>query len=195
MSSPPQPAIPRAVGGQQSAEGYRARKRALVEYRGGRCSRCGFVPTSDDDLVLMDFHHREAASKRFPLGAGALNRTWESLLAEAEKCDLVCVVCHRRIHAEYPVPNVGRPRGSGKWRATDEMVIEQFSNLPARTLWEACEVIASAHRMRPNSVYQRVRRTFARQGVPFAGREQRRVLSDPDAKTGRDETAAPAPET
>jgi len=55
------------------------------------CSRCGgtFPP------YVMDWHHRDPSQKKFPLNAGNLTRTEESILAEVAKCDLLCANCHR----------------------------------------------------------------------------------------------------
>ena len=68
-------------------------KAALVAQRGGRCQDCGYMGV----LAVFEFHHRDASSKEFGIGnfTGALAR----LLAEAEKCDLLCANCHRLRHA------------------------------------------------------------------------------------------------
>jgi hypothetical protein len=68
------------------------RKRLLVELRGGQCEACGYKVT----LAALEFHHRDRATKEF--GLGTFSGTWERLVAEAAKCDLLCVNCHRRRH-------------------------------------------------------------------------------------------------
>jgi hypothetical protein len=70
----------------------RARKQELVETRGGRCVDCGYSFCVD----ALDFHHRDKATKEF--GLGAFNGSRARLLAEAEKCDLVCANCHAIRH-------------------------------------------------------------------------------------------------
>ncbi len=47
----------------------------------------------------MDFHHRDPADKSFTIGKSA-SRSWDSVVAEIAKCDLICANCHRIRHAE-----------------------------------------------------------------------------------------------
>ncbi|MGH2451550.1 MAG: hypothetical protein ACRDGE_09825 [Candidatus Limnocylindria bacterium] len=61
--------------------------------RGGRCVDCGYSAT----LEALDFHHRDASTKDFALGT--FGGAWKRVLAEAEKCDLLCASCHRIRHA------------------------------------------------------------------------------------------------
>ena len=72
----------------------RNRKRDLVAARGGRCVDCGYSAC----VEALQFHHRDPATKDFRLGA--FDGTLQRLVAEAEKCDLVCANCHRRRHAQ-----------------------------------------------------------------------------------------------
>ncbi len=68
------------------------RKQRLVEIRGGRCEDCGY----DTSTAALEFHHRDSKTKEF--GLGNFNGSWERLVAEAAKCDLLCANCHRRRH-------------------------------------------------------------------------------------------------
>jgi len=68
------------------------RKQRLVEIRGGRCEDCGY----DISIAALEFHHRDSKTKEF--GLGDFNGTWERLVTEAAKCDLLCANCHRRRH-------------------------------------------------------------------------------------------------
>lgn len=70
----------------------RARKRELVEAFGGRCVECGYFAC----LEALQFHHRDAASKRFSLAT--FSGSYEQMRVEAEKCDLLCANCHRLRH-------------------------------------------------------------------------------------------------
>jgi len=69
------------------------RKDDLIALKGGRCVDCGY----DRSSSALQFHHREGTQKDFILSTftGSTRR----LLAEAEKCDLVCANCHRVRHA------------------------------------------------------------------------------------------------
>ena len=71
----------------------RNRKRELVEAYGGKCIECGYSAC----LEALQFHHRDAATKRFSLAN--FSGSYELLRAEAEKCDLLCANCHRLRHA------------------------------------------------------------------------------------------------
>ncbi len=77
-------------------------KRRAMEYKGGKCVRCGF----EGPDVCFDFHHRDRAKKRW--GISVMKRKcWETAKEELDKCDLVCSNCHRII--EYvPVAQMER---------------------------------------------------------------------------------------
>lgn len=67
------------------------RKNKLLAEMGGKCIRCGY----DRCLRALTFHHRDPATKEFPLDArNCSNRSHELLAAEADKCDLLCANCH-----------------------------------------------------------------------------------------------------
>src|SRR5687767_939420 len=53
------------------------------------CIDCG-----ETDPVVLEFDH--LGEKRFNISKGLQNRSWESVLAEIEKCEVVCANCHRR---------------------------------------------------------------------------------------------------
>lgn len=66
------------------------------------CADCGGV----FDPVCMDFDHRPGTKKLFTISHGIARRTYDAVLAEIAKCDIVCANCHRirtlrtRSHAE-----------------------------------------------------------------------------------------------
>lgn len=72
----------------------RKTKTRLVELFGGRCIRCGY----DRCPAVLQFHHRDPATKSFGIAAKGMTRKWEVLVAEAEKCDLLCANCHYEEH-------------------------------------------------------------------------------------------------
>ncbi len=55
------------------------------------CIECG-----ESDPVLLDFHHRDRTTKEFNIGSTQNRRTLGQIQAEVAKCDVLCVVCHRR---------------------------------------------------------------------------------------------------
>ena len=84
---------------RRNANTYRYQKRKrrdlkaeLVELRGGCCERCGYARTAG----ALEFHHRDARTKEFPISRGSVSR--ERLLSEALKCELLCANCHRGRH-------------------------------------------------------------------------------------------------
>lgn len=47
---------------------------------------------------VYEFHHINPEDKLFTLGGHELNRKWENVLKEAEKCVMLCANCHKRRH-------------------------------------------------------------------------------------------------
>ena len=72
------------------------RKRMLIELLGSRCQICGY---NRDCPAAYDFHHRDPATKLFDVGSRGLLRRLDELIAEANKCVLLCCRCHREVHA------------------------------------------------------------------------------------------------
>jgi hypothetical protein len=73
----------------------RQRKRLLVELLGGCCQICGY---NRDCPAAYGFHHRDPAAKAFDIGRYGMLRRWDELLAEVEKCVLLCCRCHAEVH-------------------------------------------------------------------------------------------------
>ena len=71
-------------------------KERAVEYKGGKCSICGY----DRCINAFDFHHLDPQQKDFSI-SGNCNRAWDKVKAELDKCIIVCSNCHREIHAGY----------------------------------------------------------------------------------------------
>ena len=69
-------------------------KKALVEYKGGRCEQCGY----NKCVAAMDFHHKDPKEKEFGLSQKGLTKSLEALKKEADKCLLLCANCHRETH-------------------------------------------------------------------------------------------------
>ncbi len=72
-------------------------KKTLVEEHGGKCIQCGYNKT----ISALHFHHRDPKNKLFVISS-AWGKSLDSLRKEAEKCDLLCDVCHAEEH-EIPV--------------------------------------------------------------------------------------------
>ncbi len=70
----------------------RERKLVLIEMLGGRCEDCG--ESFPNRPEVFEFDHREPTDKSHGI-ARMLSWGVDRLLAEIEKCDLVCANCHR----------------------------------------------------------------------------------------------------
>jgi len=83
-------------------------RRHLREYlRAHPCVDCG-----ETDIVVLDFDHRDPASKSYEVVHVAARKPWARALAEIAKCDVRCANCHRKRTAEQ----YGWRR-LGDWRA------------------------------------------------------------------------------
>lgn len=66
-----------------------------IEYKGGRCERCGY----DKYREVLEFHRRDHDAKLKGV-ARLLNRRWSVIQTELDKCDLLCANCHREVEVE-----------------------------------------------------------------------------------------------
>ena len=71
----------------------RAIKKALVEYKGGKCEICGY----NTSMRALEFHHIDPSQKDFH-PSQYLTRDFSALKKEVDKCMLVCSNCHAEIH-------------------------------------------------------------------------------------------------
>lgn len=53
------------------------------------CADCG-----ETDPLVLEFDH--LGDKLFNIGEAMIDRRWEDILNEIEKCEVVCANCHRR---------------------------------------------------------------------------------------------------
>lgn len=73
----------------------RERKIKLVNDFGGECEICGY----NRNYAALTFHHIEPSKKSFPLDLRhCSNKSWDSLLLESKKCQLLCIRCHVELH-------------------------------------------------------------------------------------------------
>lgn len=75
------------------AKQYKIRKLMAIEYKGGKCQKCGY----DKCPAAMEFHHRNPDNKEFDW-TKIRRKKWEMVLTELDKCDLLCANCHRETH-------------------------------------------------------------------------------------------------
>jgi len=75
------------------------RKRELkfraVEYKGGKCEKCGY----NSYLGALEFHHTDPSEKDFHLSTKTRVVFDDAIRQELDKCSLLCANCHREEHA------------------------------------------------------------------------------------------------
>lgn len=69
---------------------WNKKKISAVAYKGGKCIKCGSI----EHPVNFDFHHRNPNEKSFDWSI--MRRFSQTKInSELDKCDLLCVRCHR----------------------------------------------------------------------------------------------------
>lgn len=69
-------------------------KIAAVNYKGGKCERCGY----NKCYAVLEFHHNDPSQKEFSLCRSYVT-SWKRIKEELDKCKLLCSNCHREAHA------------------------------------------------------------------------------------------------
>lgn len=68
-------------------------KLAAIHLLGGKCEICGW----SGHFSGFDFHHKNPSEKDFAISkCGTIS--WEKIKKEVLKCQLLCCLCHRKIH-------------------------------------------------------------------------------------------------
>jgi len=87
------------------------RRRAL-EYKGGRCQKCGYDRCSE----ALEFHHLDSQAKDFGISSRGYTRSWSRIREELDKCLLLCANCHREAHARLQPPRETVVETPGEFR-------------------------------------------------------------------------------
>ena len=147
---------------------YRGENRVLLlEYlKSHPCVDCG-----QSDPVLLEFDHRDRSTKTKAVTHIALRKPWKRVLAEIAKCDVRCVVCHRRRtakqmnwwspsemmrapkKAELPRLLLSGPRdcsGCGQSKPSSEFSVKNKSTGRQATRCLTCVAAASREHYRKN---------------------------------------------
>ena len=77
----------------QTIERMRNTKRLCIEYKGGKCEKCGY----DKYDGALDFHHLDPSKKDFDISRKKSTNI-DKLKPELDKCILICSNCHRELH-------------------------------------------------------------------------------------------------
>lgn len=65
----------------------------IAQFKAGGCSVC-----AEQCIPCIDLHHRDPSTKLFSISNGQ-NVSTSRLIAELEKCAVLCANCHRKVHA------------------------------------------------------------------------------------------------
>ena len=69
-------------------------KQMAIEYKGGKCSCCGY----DRCSMALEFHHTDPSQKDFSLSQDGHTISWSKVKTELDKCVMLCANCHREEH-------------------------------------------------------------------------------------------------
>jgi len=75
-------------------ERWKARKQTAIEYKGGKCCKCGY----NKYIGALEFHHTNPKEKEFDWKTIRLVSK-DKFYKELDKCILLCANCHREEHA------------------------------------------------------------------------------------------------
>lgn len=70
------------------------RRTVLIGLKDNECFGCH----NTYPHYMYDFHHVDPSTKKFKLSGNGLNRKWDLVLEEIEKCVMLCPNCHRIAH-------------------------------------------------------------------------------------------------
>ena len=68
----------------------------IFKYKGGECAHCKL--REPDHLEIYDYHHIDPSTKLYSV-SNMMNGPMDRLIAEVDKCLLLCSNCHRKEHA------------------------------------------------------------------------------------------------
>jgi hypothetical protein len=81
----------------RTAERRREVKIEAIEYKGGKCIKCGY----DKCPTAMIFHHLDPSQKDFGIAEnGRAHKNLDQIKSELDKCVLLCSNCHLETHYE-----------------------------------------------------------------------------------------------
>lgn len=77
---------------------YRKRKIKLIEMSGNCCSDCK-VQYNGKNAAIFHYHHTDPSTKEFALGNQVINKSWNTIVLEWQKCLMLCANCHEMRHS------------------------------------------------------------------------------------------------
>ena len=90
-----EPKSKKRAANNQAVTSYRQRmKERAIAHLGGACWVCQYTKCKS----ALTFHHIDASTKAFGISDGRTRR-WDVVVAELEKCVLLCCRCHEEVHS------------------------------------------------------------------------------------------------
>ena len=84
----------------KKAKTYAMKREIVDSFKSKGCIICG-----EKETACLDFHHLNPSEKDFQVSA-LNNKGLKTILAEIEKCVILCANCHRKLHANLiELPN------------------------------------------------------------------------------------------
>lgn len=84
----------RECGKLDTIRRQREAKRKFVEYKGGKCEKCGY----NECLGALQFHHKDPSTKEFNISRLKSVNVCGETKEELDKCILLCANCHAEEH-------------------------------------------------------------------------------------------------
>lgn len=81
---------------RRAEKAFRRKGEVLATLGKSGCERCGFK-----DIRALAFHHKDPSAKEGRLTHMLRSLSWERLLGEARKCEVLCMNCHAIEHCVY----------------------------------------------------------------------------------------------
>lgn len=82
---------------QKKMERYRRLKSKIIKLKGNVCSKCG-IEYNGNNAAIFQFHHTDPSTKSFCVPHMLVNKSWDDVLKELDKCELLCSNCHDSLH-------------------------------------------------------------------------------------------------
>ena len=105
---------------------HRRNKAIINEAKDHPCLDCGI----QYPVYVMQFDHRDPATKSFTIGTKGPRKSPETLLAEIAKCDIVCANCHMERSygngTDFAV-STGRSGAEVRWQNDSREAIEDVA--------------------------------------------------------------------
>lgn len=79
---------------KQTIQRQKNLKIQAIEYKGGRCSICGYKKCQ----AALEFHHLDPSQKDFSIAYLKMYSFSDLVKSELDKCILLCANCHREQH-------------------------------------------------------------------------------------------------